>query len=292
MKSTRLAFTATFSLAALAQGWDGDEWVFPRSQPGSESIYQPDPAPLAGGGAEAPAALSTSLSAGWASESVFRGIRRTGEAGRGGSNFPVSASLRLGDTVRPFADAWANANTRDEESPLQELRLAAGVEFGREVTVAAGVRSYVFPGRSGRNTNEVFAQVQIDDRAWWGTERPVLSPHVLIAWDPDAADGGYAEIGAEHSFELPLPQLALVAWTTFAYTHELRDSFAYTSGGTGFQHVELGAELRYRLNPLLNLPRAAGELTVSAQLAHSQHLQRQTLGEDVTWAAVHLQWKR
>ena len=79
----------------------------------------------------------------------------------------------------------------------------------------------------------------------------------------------------------------------FAYTYRLDEAFIFqtNSSGSGWQHANLGVQLAYRLNTLLNLPASNGQWTLGAFLFRTEHLADATLGDSLTWGGVNLTWK-
>lgn len=304
---TLSAWAAALALAvsaATARAQQPDLSVWPPQHGGPETIYAPPGAPSASATAEPQSRLQVwpdiaSCSVAYATDSVYRGVNRTDDeapgVGAGGNNYQLQGRLAFGrSAARPFVEAFTNVNDADSESHLQEARLSGGEEWRLgNLSLAAGAASYVYPSRAGRNTNEIFGRMDLNDRRLWAAETAILSPHVLLAWDPDANKGAYAEAGIEHEWRTPVPELSLTLSAGLAYTQHLRESFVEeTPGhGTGWQHGEIGLETRYRLNALLNLPRTQGEWAIAGFVYRDQHLAHATLGENVTWGGCRLEWR-
>lgn len=280
-----------------------DTSIWPTVPTGSETVYAPPGGaelaePEAGGGS-----FRTELGLGYASAYVYRGVERsqandhgTGKV-TGGSNLQVDGRLtwESDGPWRPFAGVFANFWDSDPENQLQEVRPTAGVGWaGRPMRLSAGVTSYVYPGQTGSNTNEVFLRADLDERALLSVEQPIVSPYVLAAYDFDANHGWYGEVGISHDFTVAGCGLTLTPVARMACTDHMRQSFVLRTAesGTGWQHWDAGLVAGYRLNTILNLPTTAGNWRVEGYLFRTQHLADATLGDSVTWGGIRLAWER
>jgi hypothetical protein len=254
-----------------------------------ESIYAP-PEAMAEEQAVNAGGVNFTLNATYWTDYIFRGIDRSESSGKEDSaNTQIEGQMRfeLGKIPDLFMGVFTNINDSDPISRFQEIRPYVGLELtARPIIFTVGNTFYIYPDRDQLNTSEVFARLMLDDSYFFRTDDPVFSPYVMAAWDYDKHDGFYIEAGVRHDFameELPLTisPIARVAFVLNqdAFTPVVGPSNdpSFDSGkvgeDTGFQHYELGMELRYGLNGLLSIPARYGKLDFTGYLFYTDGLE-------------------
>lgn len=296
-----VALAALLTSVAAIAGPD-DTTVWPASPAGPETVYAP-PGGLAATAEPAGPQLKWELTLGYASAFVYRGVDHSATPGNapgsieegGGSSFQLAGRLTLdtGGPWRPFVELFSNYWDTDLASNWQEVRPTVGLQWqSKAVSISLGATSYVYPDRTGSNTNEVFVRVDADDGGVLGQEQPVLNPYVVIAYDVDV-DGWYGELGISHDWAVPGTSLTVTPVARLAYTYRLDEAFIFETNrsGSGWQHADLGLQLTYGLNTLLNLQGSAGQWSVGGFIFRTSHLADSTLGDSLTWGGVNLTWK-
>jgi hypothetical protein len=72
-----------------------------------------------------------------------------------------------------------------------------------------------------------------------------------------------------------------------AYTHGWQQQFAFfTQEGDGWQHLDLGVNLQYKLNSLLNLSHRWGEWYLHGEVFYTEHLTDTTVGQTGSYGGV------
>lgn len=296
---------ATLFCPVLANAAATDEAVvWPASPTGPETVYAPPGGPAAATTEPQAPRLRWELTLGYASAYVYRGVDHSATVGAtpdsidegGGSNFQFAGRLALdaGGPWHPFVELFSNYWDTDPVSNWQELRPTLGLQWESQGTsLSLGATSYVYPDREGDNTNEVFMRADVNDGALLGLEQPILNPYAMVAYELDADGGWYGELGVSHNWALAGLGLTVTPVARVAYTYRLDEVFIFETdrSGSGWQHADLGLQLSYRLNTLLNLPESDGRWTLGAFLFRTEHLCDATLGDSLTWGGVNLTWR-
>ena len=265
------AFLAAFAMFYAARA---------SAQPVPETVYPP-PEPLT---LDDPGVGRTGfhfdLELRYMTDYVWRGIERFDSvAHEDQPNYQIvpRITLDLGKLPHPYVSVFFNAADDDAVSNLEEIRPEFGFDWDvRPLTISAGYTSYIFPDRDGLDTSEIFVRLALDDSRLFHTERPVLNPYVLGAFDFDEFDGIYVELGVGHEFPVEGTGLSFLLNAHLAYVNNhglfARDDVGIVDGGdptgddtvhdSGFQHYQVGVTAKYRLNELLNIPDRLGQLTV------------------------------
>jgi hypothetical protein len=251
----------------------------------NESVYAPpeaneeQTAVNAGG-------VNFELRATYFTDYVFRGINRSESSGSDDSgNVQVDGAMRfdLGKFPDLFMGVFTNINDSDPISRFQEIRPYFGLELtARPLIFTFGNTFYIFPDRDQFNTSEVWAQLKLDDSYFFRTDNPILSPYVMCAWDYDKNNGFYVEAGVRHDFEIEDTPLVLSPIARVAYVSNYRafrtegapgldPGFESGTSGpdTGLQHYDIGLELTYGLNDLLDIPARYGTLDFKGYLFYT-----------------------
>lgn len=289
-----------FSIAAAPD----EAAVWPASPTGPETVYAPPGGPAAATTEPQGPRLQWELTLGYASSYVYRGVDHSATIGTtpdaidegGGSNFQFAGRVTLdtGGPWRPFVELFSNYWDTDPVSSWQELRPTLGLEWkSKAVSVSGGATSYVYPDREDDNTSEAFLRASVNDGDLLGRELPILNPYGLIAYELDADGGWYGELGISHAWAIAGLGLTVTPVARIAYTYRLDEAFIFDTdrSGSGWQHADLGLQLSYRLNTLLNLPERDGKWALGAFVFRTSHLADATLGDSLTWGGVNVTWQ-
>lgn len=199
----------------------------------------------------------------------------------------------LGKLPHPFIGVFSNIFNDDRISRFEEVRPYAGVQWTlRPITVGGGFNGYVFPNRQGVDTQEIWAQIAVDDSRFFHTDRPFLAPYVYGAYDLDKYKGFYLEAGIKHDFVIGDTGLILSAVGDFAYVaHDRYFRAAGVRGdvtATGLQHYDGGAILTYEVNQVLRIPPRFGHFQVKAQLFYTGAVSDGLRADSRLWGGVGL----
>lgn len=209
--------------------------------------------------------------------------------GEDAANLQVDARFKfdLGRAPSPFGGLFANVYNDDPINRFQEIRPYFGVEWMvRPFILAAGQTTYIFPEREDVNTSEVWASVTLDDSIFFRSERPVLAPYVMGAYDYDLYDGIYLEAGVKHEIvveDTPLT-LTFIADVAFVFDHP-QFTFA-NEEDTGFQHYDIGLVGRYNLNTLFNISRRYGTFYFEGYLWYTDGIDDDLLADTQLWGGA------
>lgn len=168
------------------------------------------------------------------------------------------------------------------------------------VTVELGWAAYVYPEYTGdwKTTYEVYTKVSLDDSSLFGTKKAVLNPYISYYHDIDVVQGGWLEIGINHTFALAdcpvLGDLAVLKHMSVKPSLALGVDHRYLPNalGTGQASTKLGTlvyglEVSCDLNAALKIPADCGAYSISGFMNYSQAL-RDKLIEDEFWGGVKL----
>lgn len=250
-----------------------------------ESIYAP-PAVTAADEGVNEGGVNVDLKVTYFSDYVFRGIDRsetgaTDDSGNG--QFDAALRWDLGRYPDFFLGVFTNINDDDPISRFQEIRPYLGLELTvRPLIISGGNTFYIYPDRDDSNTAEVFASIMLDDSYFLRTDDPILSPYVMAAWDYDRGNGLYVEAGVRHDFEIEDTPLVVspIARVSYVMDHKLFRAggisasdpafgIGTTGPDSGFQHYDLGLEITYTLNQVLNIPARLGRLDLKGYLFYT-----------------------
>ena len=178
---------------------------------------------------------------------------------------------------------FTNVYNSDPISRFQEIRPYFGLQLAaRPITLTVGNSFYIFPERDKFNTAELWVKMTIDDSYFFRSDDPVFSPYVLAAWDYDAYNGLYVELGIRHDFEIEDTPLTLSPIARVAYVNSDKmfrtvaippgdPAFNFGTRGheSGFQHYEVGLEVTYGLNQTFNIPARYGKIDLKGYLFYT-----------------------
>jgi hypothetical protein len=273
-----------YSTSAWAQ--QVPDSVYPPPEPG-ESFAEPDRD--AGG-------VHFGLDVLYLTDNVWRGIERFDSFGSEDQlNLQIHSKLRfdLGKLPSPFVSLQVNMAENDPVSSFQEVRPTVGFDWNvRPLTITAGHFSYLFPDREDVDTGEVFLTLRLDDSTLFRAERPVFHPYVMAAYDYDLWEGLYIEAGIRH--ELPIENTGLVlgasANVSYVNGHGLF-AVAPDDKDTGFQAWQVGVDVRYRLNKLMNIPDRFGQWSVTGFINYTDNIDQDLLATDQLWGGAGLSFE-
>jgi len=264
----------------------------------SDTVYAP-PIPVAPDEGTNQGGVSFELNIRNLTDYVYRGVDYTEVVNpetdtTGGENnldLNVDAMMRfdLGDRVpHPFMGVAANVYDSDPESRFQEFRPIVGADLTLQPLIfTAALQSYTYPQRDQLDTSEVLGKVQLDDSRIFGSDVPLLNPYILVAYDYDLNNGFYAEAGISHDFLIEDISVTITPIARIAYTRGWQQQFAFfADDGSGWQHLDLGAHVQYKLNSLLNLSRRWGDWYLRGQLFYTEHLASSTVGHTLTYGGL------
>jgi hypothetical protein len=227
-------------------------------------------------------------SIGWASDYVFRGVEPVEPGGREDvGHVPVAGRLELDGAVRPWVGLVTDF-ADDNGFAVQVVRPAAGVAWDvGAVEVDLWHESFLYPDVGEPNTNEVAARLTfVGDRE--ALAPPRLQPFALAAYDYDAHDGLYLELGTRLRLTPPESDLALHVEALAAYVHD-HEYFA-ADDDTGWQRYDVSLLASYELNELLNLPQRRGTVTLDARLTYTGGLDDDLQADEQLHGGVGLRW--
>ncbi|MEA2711851.1 MAG: hypothetical protein QOF78_4452 [Phycisphaerales bacterium] len=289
MSVALLAIAATL---ARAQATTPTDLVTPidltlQSEP-PESIYAP-PEAMADENAINAGGVNFTLTTTYFTDYLFRGLDRSASGSGDSGNIQMEGQMRfeLGKFPDLLMGVFTNINDSDPISRFQEIRPYFALELtARPIIFTIGNTFYIYPDRDRFNTSELFARLTLDDSYFFRSDDPVLSPYVLAAWDYDKYDGFYIEAGIRHDFAMEEMPLVITPIARIAYVMDNKafrephgpvpdPSFDFGAAGTdtGLQHYEIGLELTYGLNELLNIPARYGKLDFKGYLFYTDQLE-------------------
>lgn len=251
-----------------------------------DNVYLP-PAPPTPDQLTNQGGVNFSLDITYLSRYVYRGIDQTTAPLHTEQPLQFNGKLdfNLGRLPHPFIGVFANVFNNDPISRFEEVRPYAGLEWNlRPITISGGYNSYIFPDRKPKDTQEVWAQIVVDDSRFFHTELPVLSPYVYGSYDFDKFDGFYLEGGLKHDFRIGDTGLVLTTQGDVGYV--IHDPYFIVPPNkqiTGFQHYDIGLTATYSLNTALGLPRRYGEWQLKGYLFYTDGLSAHLRGDTRIW---------
>lgn len=234
-----------------------------------ESVYPQSNAPQAQEPGNS-GAVNFDLTVSYLSRYVFRGVDQATLPGRSENalQFNGAAEFDLGRLPHPFVGLFVNVFNNDPVARFEEVRPILGLRWLlKPLTLTAAYVSYIFPNRQNLDTQEGQLQLSFDDSRLWNTDKPILSPYFLAAYDFGKFYGMYLEAGLKHDFVIEETGITLTPSASIGYA--INNNYFVTSPnahGTGPQHFEVGLTANYSLNNLLNIPRRYGQWNVRGYL--------------------------
>lgn len=266
--------------AALSAGWVMAE---------DETVYAP-PKPTAPDQATNQGGVNFDLDVLLLTNYVYRGVDYSDVPGASGSDLNMLADAKISFDLgprapHPFLAALANVYNPDPVSRFQEVFGAIGADWTlKPVTFTAAVQSYTYPERDQANTAEAYGMALVDDSRLFRSDKPVFNPYIAAAYDYELNDGWYIETGISHDFVFEDLSLTVTPIARVAYTIGWQQQFIFVvDPGTGWQHYDLGVQVQYKLNSLLNLSTRWGLWYIKGEVFYTGHLSDSTVGQTVTW---------
>lgn len=237
-----------------------------------------------------------SFSVDYLSTYMFRGIDQSTLPQRNEHALQFNSRLEwdLGKLPHPFIGVFSNVFNDDPISRFEEVRPYAGLEWTiRPITLGGGFTGYIFPEREAQDTQEVWAQIAVDDSRFFHTDRPVFNPYVYGAFDFNKYNGFYLEAGIRHEFEFGETGVKLTVVGDFAYV--AHDRYFMDTGpnaaATGLQHYDAGGILTYELNRPLHIPDRFGHFEVRGQLFYTGTVTEGLRANSRVWGGVGLNFR-
>lgn len=238
-----------------------------------------------------------SLDFAYANEYVYRGVNHDAVATHGNSLnllFDGKLEFDLGQYPHPYVELFTNVYDADPLSRFQEIRPIVGADWDvRPFDVDLSEISYIYPNRETFNYPEIDLKVSLDDNLLWNTEKPVISPYVLGAFEYQKFEGWYLEFGIKHDFEFEDFGLTVTPEVNVGWISGLKQQFVFINDVrcTGWQHFELGLTITYSLNFLLNVSKKYGEFDVKGYGFYDDRLSPQITSSNAFWGGLGLGFK-
>jgi hypothetical protein len=268
-----------------------------------ESVYAPPELPQADSGVNAGAVHLDMTFAAW-TDYVYRGIDYSETGGAEDSpnlQFDGAMKFDLGRYPSFFMGIFTNVYDADPVSNIQEIRPYFGFELNmRPVKFTIGNTFYVYPDRDDDNRSELWVKMALDDSYFFRSDTPVFSPYLLVAYDYQGNTGFYSELGIRHDFEIEDTSLTITPIADVAY---VSGNPLYRGGGasptnpfvggttgpdSGFQHYDLGLQVSYGINRLLNIPARYGKLDVKGWLFYTGGIDDSLRADSVLYGGIGL----
>ena len=237
-----------------------------------------------------------SLDVSYLSHYLYRGVDQTTPPLKNEKPLQFNSRLDfdLGKLPHPFLGLFVNLFNNDPVSKFEEVRPYVGVDWTiRPITIGAGYTSYIFPNREGKDTQEIWMSLGVDDAAIFHTAHPFISPYVYAAYDFDKYDGFYIEGGIHHDFDVANTGLVLTGVADVGYA--AHDKYFVADPNhpqtTGWQHYDVGMELTYDLKGVFGIPRRYGTWEVKGYLYYTNGIESELKGDTRVWGGVGLSFK-
>jgi hypothetical protein len=267
-----------------------------------DSVYAP-PAPARPEEGVNQGGVHFDLSFGYFTDYIFRGVELFElpqfnpdlSAAEDRANLQIEAKLSwdLGKLPHPFVGVFANITESDPISTFQEIRPYVGAELTlRPFIFSAGYTSYIYPDRDAQETSEVWGKIQLDDSYFLKSDRPLLSPYLLIVYDIDLYNGWYFEAGVKHDFAIEDTGLTLTPYAHVAFVQGF-ELFATQPDQEilGFQHYQVGLIANYSLNTLLNVSTRYGNWSIIGYLNYTDGLENELRADTQVWGGMGIGFK-
>ena len=232
----------------------------------------------------------------YTSDYMFRGFDQSTPPKRNelALQFDGRLNFDLGKLPHPFIGVFSNVFNHDPVSRFEEVRPYGGVAWTiRPITIAGGFNGYIFPNREGKDTQEAWMSIAVDDSRFWHTERPFLSPYVYGAYDFQQYHGFYLEAGIRHDVVFGNSGVTLSGIADFGYV--AHNPYFRVPGPfgkeDGFQHYDGGLELSYDLDTLFNVPRRYGTWEVKGYLYYTGSVDTGLRASNRVWGGVGIDFR-
>jgi len=233
----------------------------------------------------------------YANKYIYRGVDQDAVATHGNSLnllFDGKLEFDLGKYPHPFVEFFTNIYDADPLSRFQEIRPIVGADWDiKPFDLELSHISYIYPERETFNYPEIDFKVTLDDYLLLNTEKPVLSPYVLGAFEYQKNEGWYVEFGIKHDFEFQDLGLKITPEFNVGWISGRRQQFVFinTLRNTGWQHLEVGVNISYSLNVLLNVSKKFGEFDVKGYGFYDDRLNSRITASNAFWGGIGLGFK-
>jgi hypothetical protein len=203
--------------------------------------------------------------------------------------FNSKLEFDLGKLPHPFVGLFADVYDADPKSRFQEIRPTYGVDWTvKPFTLEGGGNTYIYPNRKSFNTAELYGKVTFDDSFLYRSDKPMLSPYFLGAYDYDKNNGWYLEAGVKHDFVLEDFGLTLTPQADLAYIIGYQEQFVFINElhDTGFQHYDVGLKTTYSLNHLFQFSQRYGEFDVQGFFFYTGPINGELTATSDIWGGV------
>ena len=237
-----------------------------------------------------------SLDVSYLSHYIFRGVDQTTPPLKNEKPLQFNSRLDfdLGKLPHPYLGLFVNVFNNDPVSKFEEVRPFLGADWTiKPITIGGGYTSYIFPNREGKDTQEIFASLGMDDAAIFHTAHPFISPYIYAAYDFDKYAGFYIQGGIHHDFEIPKTGVVITGVADIAYVAHNKFFIADPNQmqSTGWQHYDVGMELTYDLKGLIGIPRRYGTWELKGYLYYTNGIEAKLKGDTRIWGGVGLSFK-
>ena len=235
-----------------------------------------------------------SLDFAYANQYYYRGVDQDKVAPHGNSlNLLFNGKLEfdLGQYPHPFVELFTNVYNADPISRFQEIRPILGLDWDlKPFDVELSSVNYIYPERETFNYPEIDLKVTLDDNLLLHTEKPVVSPYVLGAFQYQKMEGWYLEFGLKHDFDLEDFGLTLTPEMNVGWISGRKQQFVFINSvkSTGWQHIEVGLTMTYSLNFLLNVSKRYGEFDVIGFGFYDDALSERVTANTGFWGGIGL----
>jgi hypothetical protein len=230
----------------------------------------------------------------YANRYFYRGVDHDTTATHGNSLnllFDGKLEFDFAQYPHPYVELFTNVYDADPVSRFQEIRPILGAEWDlKPFDIDLSAVNYIFPEREEFNYPELDLKVTLDDYLIFNTEKPVLSPYILAAYEYQKHEGWYLEFGINHDFEFEDLGLTVTPEMDIAWISGLEQMFVFinTVKTTGWQHLELGVTITYSLNHLLNVSRRFGDFNVKGYGFYDDKLNPEVTADTGFWGGIGL----
>jgi hypothetical protein len=233
----------------------------------------------------------------YANKYVYRGVDHDAVATHGNSLnllFDGKLEFDFGKYPHPFVEFFTNIYDADPLSRFQEIRPILGVDWDvKPFDLQLSHINYIYPERETFNYPEIDFKVTLDDYLLLHTEKPILSPYILGAFQYQKNEGWYVEFGFKHDFEFEDLGLTITPELNVGWISGLRQQFVFINNlrNTGWQHLEVGVNVSYSLNFLLNVSKRYGEFDVKGFGFYDDRLNSRITASNDFWGGIGLGFK-
>jgi len=197
--------------------------------------------------------------------------------------------FNLGSLPHPFVGLFSDVYDADPTSRFQEIRPIYGAIWTiKPFTIEGGGNTYIYPDRRDLNTAEVYGKFTFDDAFLYRSDKPLLSPYMLGAYDYDKNNGWYLEWGVTHDLVLEDLGLTLTFQADMAYIIGYQQQFVFINEthDTGFQHYDVGLKALYSLNHLFQFSDRYGEFNLRGSFWYTGSINGDLTADNVIWGGV------